>query len=608
MKEGIIESASYTQNQYISQIFPRPKRAGGIRIILNLSKLNIYVEYKHFKMESLNSALLLMKPNCFMASIDLRDAYFLVNVDKGFRKFLRFIWRSKLFEFTCLPMGLACSPRIFTKIMKPIFERLRKNGLSSIFYLDDSWLLGSSFEDCKRNVDETANILTNAGFIINKKKSVMIPSQKIEFLGFWLNSCDMTVSLPHDKIVNISELCEKILTDCPIKIRFLARFIGVLVSCLPAVEHGQLYYRYLEINKIKALKLEKGNFDAFTQLEENAKLEVLWWKCNINDSFRFITISSPELTIHTDASQLGWGAVLDDCSCGGQWTEEESLCHINVLELKAVFFGLSSLMNEICNKHIRVKSDNTTTVTYINNKGGVKSLQCHVEARKIWEWAIARGNQISAEHLPGSKNVLADKASRVFSDNTEWALSMEIFENVAEVFGPFDIDLFASRLNYKVNYYCSWKPDPLAAFIDAFGVNWGKFNFYAYPPFSLVMRTLKKVCEDGASGVLICPLWPTQPWFPSLMQMLVDTPIVLPLNILYLPFKREKSHEMDKNLRLMACPVSGVASLTEAFRERLPMSDAPLGAEFRVRKPNSILENGFISVISGKLIPFKLMK
>lgn len=138
VERGIIEEVSHCEGEFISQIFPRPKKSGGVRIILNLSKLNEHVEFQHFKMETLSSVLLSMEENCFMASIDLQDAYYTVKIDREYRKFLRFKWNGKLFQFTCLPNGLSCAPRIFTKLLKPIFMNLRKQGFISAYYLDDS--------------------------------------------------------------------------------------------------------------------------------------------------------------------------------------------------------------------------------------------------------------------------------------------------------------------------------------------------------------------------------------------------------------------------------------------------------------------------------------
>ena len=210
-------------------------------------------------------------------------------------------------------------------------------------------------------------------------------------------------------------------------------------------------------------------------------------------------------------------------------------------------------MSDIYSRHIRIKSDNTTAIAYINNKGGVKSIECHEIAKNIWEWAIHRNIHLSAEHIPGSKNVLADKASRVFNENTEWTLDLIGFSKIEEKFMNFDIDLFASRLNCKVPVYSSWKPDPHASIIDSFSASWTNFKFYAFPPFSMIMRTIRKIKRDVGTGVLICPVWPTQAWFPMLMHMLISPPLILPSNVLSLPFKSNISHKQGRTLRLMAC-------------------------------------------------------
>jgi hypothetical protein len=82
-----------------------------------------------------------------MASIDLKDAYYSVNICNEHRKYLRFIWRGQLFQFTACPNGLASAPRLFTKLLKPAYSHLRSQGLVSVAYIDDYYLQGISYED-----------------------------------------------------------------------------------------------------------------------------------------------------------------------------------------------------------------------------------------------------------------------------------------------------------------------------------------------------------------------------------------------------------------------------------------------------------------------------
>ena len=115
------------------------KETGKVRVIFNLKHLNEAVTYRKFKMDTLESAIKLMKPGCFMTSIDLRDAYYSVPITPEHRKYLKFMWRGVLYQFTSLPMGLTSSPRIFTKILKPVFATLRSRyGHCCLGYIDDS--------------------------------------------------------------------------------------------------------------------------------------------------------------------------------------------------------------------------------------------------------------------------------------------------------------------------------------------------------------------------------------------------------------------------------------------------------------------------------------
>ena len=64
-------------------------------------------------------------------------------------------------------MGLTTSPRVFTKIMKPVFAHLRARGLISSAYIDDSCLQGTSRSECQNNVVATVELMDSLGFDIS---------------------------------------------------------------------------------------------------------------------------------------------------------------------------------------------------------------------------------------------------------------------------------------------------------------------------------------------------------------------------------------------------------------------------------------------------------
>ena len=238
----------------MSNIFLRKKKNGSYRLILNLRGLNASIEYQQFKMESLTCAAQLMKKNCYMASIDLTDAYYTVPVAVEHRKYLRFLWRNRLFQYTCLPNGLASAPRNFTKLLKPVYSTLRSQGYLNVGYIDDSYLQGDSKTGCWSNILTTLNLFESLGFLINHEKSVLQPCQKLAFLGFLLDSVNMKVFLTAEKREKIILAYQQLLKKSVISIRKVAHAIGLLVSSLPAVQYGPLHYRSLEIdNKIMAI-------------------------------------------------------------------------------------------------------------------------------------------------------------------------------------------------------------------------------------------------------------------------------------------------------------------------------------------------------------------
>ncbi|XP_068739614.1 uncharacterized protein [Montipora capricornis] len=278
--KGVIERTCLTGNGFVSNVFVRPKKDGTYRMILNLKSLNEFVVYQHFKMDNILTALKLMRPKCFMASVDLKDAYYSVPIASEDRKFLSFEWKGDYYQYTCLPNGLACAPRLFTKILKPIYAHLHSVGHVSMGHIDDSFLVGYTRSACELNIQHTVECFDSLGFVIHPEKSVLIPIQELEFLGFLLNSISMTIRLPPSKAAHVKSACENLLSETKVTIRELAHVIGLLVSSLPGVQFGRLHYRQLEKDKSRALQLCKGNYDGPVTLSNDSRSELEWWLDN----------------------------------------------------------------------------------------------------------------------------------------------------------------------------------------------------------------------------------------------------------------------------------------------------------------------------------------
>jgi hypothetical protein len=258
LKKGVISQTLHEPGEFISRIFIRPKKDGTYRLILNLKKLNNFVKYHHFKMETIRTATQLMKKNCYMTSIDLRDAYYSVPVCKDHQKYLKLSWRNVLYRFTCLPNGLASAPRIFTKLLKLVYATLRSQGHVSFGYIDDSYLQGDSVKECKTNIDNTVKLFELLGFTTHDEKSVLLPTHQLILLGFLLNSIDMTISLSPERVKKLKTACIKLMGKENPTIQDVAH-VGLMVASFPGNTFGPLFYRALDTLKTEALRTNKGS-------------------------------------------------------------------------------------------------------------------------------------------------------------------------------------------------------------------------------------------------------------------------------------------------------------------------------------------------------------
>ncbi|KAL0821366.1 hypothetical protein ABMA28_005954 [Loxostege sticticalis] len=452
-------------------------------------------------MEDVRTAVKLMNRDCFMANLDLKEAYFLVLINEHDRKFLRFCFNGTLFEFSALPFGLCTAPCIFTKLLKPVMATLRSRGFLSVNYLDDILCLGDSYSSCLQNISETINLLTELGFIINFEKSVLIPSKVCQFLGFVLNSRHMRLELPDRKKQGILDQTRVLMHQTRISVRDFARYVGTLTAACPAVRYGWAHTKAFERVKYLSL-LNNPSYERVISLPDNIQGDLIWWQDNILKIHNPIRISNYTLEIFTDASKTGWGASCRDEKIGGFWTDEERLHHINYLELLAAFFGLKSFANNLDSCEILMRIDNTTAISYINRMGGVQFTHLNDITQAIWKWCEDKNIFIFASYIRSCENTDADAESRNLNIDTEWELSSDAFREIVSKFGNPEIDLFASRINTKCEKYISWKRDPYALNIDAFTINWHDFFFYAFPPFSLVLKVLQKIKADKATDFL----------------------------------------------------------------------------------------------------------
>lgn len=553
---GAVSACLETPEQFVSRIFLAPKPNGEKRFILNLKCLNKFINTTHFKMEDHRTASKLIPKDGFLATIDLKEAYLSIPVHPAHRKYLRFHFEGIIYEFTAMPYGLSIAPRVFSKIMKEVVTFLRSRGLQSVIYLDDILCIGNNINECESNVQETLNLLECLGFTINYNKSNMKPQKTCKFLGFVFNTESLTISLPLEKRDNIAQLVAKF-SDLPrCTIREFSQLIGVLVAACPAIRYGWLYTKILERQKYLFL-LKNYDYDTKINLPEIILKDLIWWSQNIYTASCPMRTLSYKKAIYTDASLTGWGAFCEGRRANGNWKDYERNLHINFLELLAVLFGLKSFARDDHDCAILLRIDNTTAISYVNRQGGIQYPHLNEVAREIWQWCENRNIWLFASYINSKDNKEADEESRKVNPDIEWELSSSAYQQIVEKFDNPEIDLFASRTNAKTQCYISWKPDPEAITVDAFTIDWREYYFYAFPPFSLLLKCFRKIVDDEATGIVVFPYWPSQPWFPIMKKLLNSDILYFSPNKNLLRSSFREYHPLHRKLTLGAARFCG---------------------------------------------------
>ena len=527
--KGAIEPAPLSPGFY-SRLFLVRKATGEWRPIIDLSSLNVFVHCPSFTMETPRSILRALHQGQWLTSLDLKDAYFHIGIHPADRRYLRFCHNGTSWQFTVLPFGLSTSPRVFTKMLKPVLAYAHLHRVKLHMYLDD-WLLNpGTRQEAHEQTSWLRSLCQKLGLVINLEKSDLIPSQVATYLGIELDTSVGLARPSLKRLTNWLSVAEGFTAQqSPPAVQWL-QVLGHLVSLEKLVPYGRIRIRPIQWQLRLQWNQSKERSSKLIPLDLQSRLAILWWT-NRENLRRGVPVGTidVECYLYTDSSTQGWGAHLQDLTASGIWSQDQAQLHINVLELQAIWLGLRAFSQRVENTRVALMSDNTSAVAYLRNQGGTKSLAMNDLATDICLWAEKRGMTLVPRYLPGHLNVLADHLSRRGQIlKTEWSLNQTVADRIFRAWGRPFVDLFALRKNTKLAIYVSPIREETSWKVDSLVQNWDGLYAYAYPPTSLIRACLNKVRTENVEIVLIAPVWPNQEWFPDLLDLSIDFPISLP--------------------------------------------------------------------------------
>ncbi|KAI5727554.1 hypothetical protein M8J77_003708 [Diaphorina citri] len=424
---------------FTSPLFLVPKGDGSKRPIINLKRLNQFLSLKKFHLINHFRVPDFLQRGDFLVKIDLSQAYFHVPIRPSHQRFLSLVYRDTLYCMTCLPLGLASAPQVFAKLTNWIANYLRNLGMRVIVYLDDFLLVNQDSVLLRSQARAAVATLQSLGWSVNLEKSVLWPVQTCQYLGIMWNPTLDSKSLPLEKQSTIQRYLLTLLQTRQWSWRIAKVLIGYLSFAAFVIPLGKLHFRRIQwssrhLPKTRSLHLSRIPPQALTQIQ--------WWSAALHRSSPIFP-QAPQVFVSTDASNSGWGAIVDNHSLGGVWWDHQEMWHINLKEMFAVRSALERKLPVLQDKVVLIQSDNQTVVSYIHKEGGTKSFKLLREVEALFDLAVRHNITLMARYIPGKFNTWADSLSRQ-KELPDWHLLPEVTQHIFAQWGVPEIDLFAT--------------------------------------------------------------------------------------------------------------------------------------------------------------------
>ena len=386
LAKGALEIARDPGPGFYSRLFLVEKATGGWRPVIDLSHLNDFVQLTPFKMETVASVLLSVREVDFLASLDLKDAYFQIPIHGSSRKLLRFMSEGTVYQFKALCFGLSTAPQVFTRVFAAVSAWAHARGISTAPLpgrLVGSLLLGEEGQ----GVDQGAPLGLSHPRDCDKREEIGSRALALCEVSRYDHRYRCRQGFPvSSKSREVPYGSGEILYHAISPSSALAGglgppgFAGAVGSSRSTSD--ALFAVASEVPVVP----ESDPPSLPVALPEEARRDLSWWmvRDHLLVGVRFGT-PAPDLHLYSDASSSGWSAHLLDQNVSGVWSAQEKLLHINLLEMKALFLALQAFIEDVAGHHVTAMCDNTV-VAYINKQGGTVSRPLCLLTSRLLRW------------------------------------------------------------------------------------------------------------------------------------------------------------------------------------------------------------------------------
>ena len=224
---------------FCSRLFLVEKATVGWRPVIDFSHLNEFVLQNPFKVETEALVLLSVQEGDFLASINLKDAYFQIPLHQSSRKLLRFLSGGVVCQFKALCFGLSTAPQVLTRVFAAVSAWAHSHEIRLLRYLD-GWLVLTSLEAvAKRNVQDLLSLCHSLGIVINEKLN-LVPSQTANYLGMTTDTGAARIFPALVRVAKFLLVVERFRAMSAPPVQLWQVLLGHLASLERLVPHGRL--------------------------------------------------------------------------------------------------------------------------------------------------------------------------------------------------------------------------------------------------------------------------------------------------------------------------------------------------------------------------------
>ena len=554
---------------FYSNVFLVRKASGGWRPVIDLKNLNAHIHAPHFRMFTTSSVLSSVDKGDYAFKIDLQDAYSHVPIHPSSRKYLRFAFENRVYQFQVLPFGLNMAPQVFTRLGHTETAYLHCQGVSVIPYLDDWLLHHPDRQILLRHQALLIDTLDLVGFSLNRKKSELDLTQGLQFLGIYLR-------------LDLGRALLQGWGDSRLRAPSILPQGTKLFSSVPPYGFTQLGLRsfpsgsFVPETPSTSFSFVRSDKPVYATAQIRPCGPCQTTAAMAGPTFSYLRNPDPPLSglsggLHNLHGRLQSGL---GHSHGGF----QDFGYLDPYRPQAPH-QLSAQGGYLCptalgssasgppghDRHGQFDSG------FIYQQAGRDLLHfpAMLDCRAFPLVRVTRHNSPGETH---SRLPERDSRPPISSEsaNTDRVVpTPEIVKRIFRFWGTPEVNMFATLSNSHLPRFMSPVPEPRALAVDALSQDWQGRSMYMFSPFPLLSKVVQKLrSTQVAEVILVAPWWLSQQWFPHLLRLCVEHPLFLPYRQDLLSQQDQKYISDGKSFHLHVWRLSCDTTKQQSFQTR----------------------------------------